>query len=163
VGLGPGGETLHLSPEGVAAEVAVALGVEKLILLQDAPGLVAGGELRKQLTVRDLEHQLADGVVGPDTKPVIHAILRALGGGVPPTPPSPSCPPRRGGAPWCPSNEAPRGGQQRGPPCRHRAPAPRTPGRHPRRPPGTARRPGLRGDPGHAFPRSGPPRCSPCS
>ena len=83
VGLGPGGETLHLSPEGVAAEVAVALGAEKLILLQDAPGLIAGGELRKQLTVRDLEQQLADGTVGPDTKPVVAAILRALGGGVP--------------------------------------------------------------------------------
>jgi len=83
VGLGPGGETLHLSPEGVAAEVAVALGAEKLILLQDAPGLIAGGELRKQLTVRDLEAQLADGNVGPDTKPVVQAILRALGGGVP--------------------------------------------------------------------------------
>jgi acetylglutamate kinase len=82
VGAGPGGETLHLSPEAVAAEVAVALGAEKLILLQDAPGLLAGGELRPQLTAADLEHQLADGGVSVDAKALFRAILRALEGGV---------------------------------------------------------------------------------
>ena len=82
VGIGPEGETLHLSPEGAAAEVAIALGAPKLILLQDAKGLVSGGEVRNQLTVNDLEHQLADGAVPPKTKPLVHAILRALAGGV---------------------------------------------------------------------------------
>jgi acetylglutamate kinase len=82
VGIGPGGETLHLSPEGAAAEVAVALGAPKLILLQDAKGLVSGGEIRNQLTVNDLQHQLADGAVLPQTRPLVHAILRALAGGV---------------------------------------------------------------------------------
>jgi len=82
VGIGPGGETLHLSPEGAAAEVAIALGAPKLILLQDAKGLIDGGEVRNQLTVDDLEHQLADGAVSPQNKPLVHAILRALAGGV---------------------------------------------------------------------------------
>jgi len=82
VGIGPGGETLHLSPEGAAAEVAIALGAPKLILLQDAKGLLAGGEVRNQLTAKDLETQLADGAVPPGTKPLVHAILRALAGGV---------------------------------------------------------------------------------
>jgi acetylglutamate kinase len=82
VGIGPGGETLHLSPEGAAAEVAVALGAPKLILLQDAKGLVSGGEVRNQLTVDDLQHQLADGAVPLQTRPLVHAILRALAGGV---------------------------------------------------------------------------------
>ena len=82
VGIGPGGETLHLSPEGAAAEVAIALGAPKLILLQDAKGLLADGEVTNQLTVRDLEHQLADGAVPPQNKPLVHAILRALAGGV---------------------------------------------------------------------------------
>jgi transcriptional regulator of arginine metabolism len=82
LGIGPGEETLHLSPEGAAAEVAIALGAPKLILLQDAKGLLSDGELRNQLTVIDLEHQLADGAVPPKNKPLVHAILRALAGGV---------------------------------------------------------------------------------
>jgi acetylglutamate kinase len=82
VGIGPGGETLHLSPELAAAEVAIALGAPKLILLQDAKGLVDGGEIRNQLTVHDLEHQLANGAVSPRNKPLVLAILRALAGGV---------------------------------------------------------------------------------
>ena len=82
VGIGPGGETLHLSPEGAAAEVAIALGAPKLILLQDAKGLVADGEVTNQLTVKALEHQLAEGAVAPQNKPLVHAILRALAGGV---------------------------------------------------------------------------------
>jgi acetylglutamate kinase len=62
--------------------VAIALGAPKLILLQDAKGLVDGGEVRNQLTSRDLEHQLAEGVVSPQNKPLVQAILRALAGGV---------------------------------------------------------------------------------
>ena len=56
--------------------------MEKLILLQDAPGLVAGGELRKQLTVRD-RAPCSPTATWDRTPPVVHAILRALGGGVP--------------------------------------------------------------------------------
>jgi acetylglutamate kinase len=82
VGIGPGGETLHLSPEGAAAEVAIALGAPKLILLQDAKGLLADGEVRNQLTVVDLEHQLAEGAVPPQNRSLVRAILRALAGGV---------------------------------------------------------------------------------
>lgn len=42
----------------------------------------SGGEVRNQLTVTDLEHQLADGAVPQQSKPLVHAILRALAGGV---------------------------------------------------------------------------------
>jgi acetylglutamate kinase len=62
--------------------VAIALGAPKLILLQDAKGLLANGEVRNQLTVVDLEHQLAEGAVPPQNRSLVQAILRALAGGV---------------------------------------------------------------------------------
>ncbi|MGO9832045.1 MAG: bifunctional glutamate N-acetyltransferase/amino-acid acetyltransferase ArgJ [Myxococcaceae bacterium] len=82
VGLGEGGMGFHMFADAVAAEVAVAVGARKLIILLDAPGLTLDGELQSQLTAADLEHQLADGAVAGYLKVTIQAILRALRGGV---------------------------------------------------------------------------------
>jgi acetylglutamate kinase len=82
VGLGAGGMGFHMFADAVAAEVAVAVGARKLILLLDAPGLTVDGELQSELTTRDLEHQLADGAVAGHLKVTVQAILRALTGGV---------------------------------------------------------------------------------
>lgn len=82
VGLGEGGMGFHMFADSVAAEVAVAVGARKLIILLDAPGLMADGELQNRLTTADLEHQLADGAVVGHMKVTVQAILRALRGGV---------------------------------------------------------------------------------
>jgi acetylglutamate kinase len=82
VGLGEGGMGFHMFADAVAAEVAVAVGARKLILLLDAPGLTVDGELQSELTTKDLEHQLADGAVVGHLKVTVLAILRALRGGV---------------------------------------------------------------------------------
>jgi acetylglutamate kinase len=82
VGLGDGGMGFHMFADSVAAEVALAVGARKLILLLDAPGLTVEGELQSELTTRDLEHQLADGAVVGHLKVTVQAILRALRGGV---------------------------------------------------------------------------------
>ncbi len=82
VGLGEGGMGFHMFADAVAAEVAVAVGARKLIVLLDAPGLMADGELQNRLTTADLEHQLADGAVVGHLKVTVQAILRALRGGV---------------------------------------------------------------------------------
>jgi acetylglutamate kinase len=82
VGLGEGGMGFHMFADSVAAEVAVAVGARKLILLLDAPGLTVDGELQSELTTRDLEHQLADGALVGHLKVTVQAILRALRGGV---------------------------------------------------------------------------------
>lgn len=82
VGLGDGGMGFHMFADSVAAEVAVAVGARKLILLLDAPGLLMDGELKSELTTRDLEHQLADGAVAGHLKVTVNAILGALRGGV---------------------------------------------------------------------------------
>ncbi len=82
VGLGEGGTGFHMFADAVAAEVALAAGARKLILLLDAPGLTVDGELQSELTTRDLERQLADGAVAGHLKVTVQAILRALRGGV---------------------------------------------------------------------------------
>jgi acetylglutamate kinase len=82
VGLGENGTGFHMFADAVAAEVAIAVGARKLILLTDAPGLTLNGELQSELSARDLERQLADGAVAGPLKVTVLAILRALRGGV---------------------------------------------------------------------------------
>ena len=110
VGIGPGGETLHLSPEGAAAEVAIALGAPKLILLQDAKGLLAGGEVRNQLDrhrprapARRRRGASAEQAAGARHPP--RARRRGASGSTSstagwPTPPSPSSSPTTASARW---------------------------------------------------------------
>jgi acetylglutamate kinase len=82
VGLGEAGSGFHMFADAVAAEVAVAVGAKKLIVLLDAPGLAVDGELQAEMQARDLEHQLAGGALPGQLKITVQAILRALRGGV---------------------------------------------------------------------------------
>jgi len=82
VGLGEGGTGFHMFADAVAAEVALAVGAKKLILLLDAPGLSVAGEPQGELQARDLDALLADGALSGPLKVTAQAILRALRGGV---------------------------------------------------------------------------------
>ncbi|MBC7238902.1 MAG: aminotransferase class III-fold pyridoxal phosphate-dependent enzyme, partial [Chloroflexi bacterium] len=69
-----------------AAELAVALGAEKLVLLTDVPGLLRDradpGSLVSVLGVREAEDMLSRGGVDGGMIPKLKACLRAVGGGV---------------------------------------------------------------------------------
>jgi len=88
------GEFLHIPSVGLAAELAVALGAQKLLLLAHTDGIWVprrkGG--LQQLSFADLEELLClltrhrpDGspLVPPELVPKVHAAIRAVAGGVP--------------------------------------------------------------------------------
>jgi len=50
VGLGEDGQSYNINADNVAAELAVAIGAQKLIYLSDVPGILKAGELIGQLT-----------------------------------------------------------------------------------------------------------------
>ncbi|HEX8909668.1 MAG TPA: bifunctional glutamate N-acetyltransferase/amino-acid acetyltransferase ArgJ [Anaeromyxobacteraceae bacterium] len=85
IGLGPGGESLSINADDVAAHVASALGAKKLIYLTDVPGLLESspdGELVRQVTDADLRRRLAAGSITGGMKIKALSILEALQGGV---------------------------------------------------------------------------------
>jgi acetylglutamate kinase len=82
VGLGPDGESFNMHSDLVAAGIAKALGVEKLIYLSDVPGIVEGGELVTDLTPTTLRTKLDTGVVQGGMALKAKSILDALSGGV---------------------------------------------------------------------------------
>ncbi|MBC7338714.1 MAG: acetylglutamate kinase [Firmicutes bacterium] len=86
IALGPGGEAYNLNADTAAAELAVALGAEKLVLLTDVPGLLRDradpGSLVSVLGVREAEDMLSRGGVEGGMIPKLKACLRAVGGGV---------------------------------------------------------------------------------
>ncbi len=82
VGLGEDGEGYDLDADAVAAEVAIALGAEKLIYLTDVPGVLDEGELVSELTAAQLEAKIATGVVHGGLAKKARSVLRALAGGV---------------------------------------------------------------------------------
>jgi acetylglutamate kinase len=82
VGLGEDGEGYDLDADAAAAEVAIALGAEKLIYLADAPGIVDDGELVSELTAAQLEAMITAGVVRGGMVRRARSILRAIAAGV---------------------------------------------------------------------------------
>ncbi len=81
------GGLLNVNADTVAAEIAVALGAAKLILLTRAPGILRDPEdPQTTLTFTDLE-ELADlereGALQGGMRPKVGAIRRAITGGVP--------------------------------------------------------------------------------
>ncbi|MCS7306513.1 MAG: GNAT family N-acetyltransferase [Thermoguttaceae bacterium] len=88
------GEFLHIPSVGLAADLAVALQAQKLLLLAQTDGIWLphrrGGQ--QQLSFADLEELLClltrqrpDGspLVAPELVPKVHAAIRAVAGGVP--------------------------------------------------------------------------------
>ncbi|HEX3761178.1 MAG TPA: bifunctional glutamate N-acetyltransferase/amino-acid acetyltransferase ArgJ [Kofleriaceae bacterium] len=82
VGLGTDGEGYQLDAHVVAAEIARALGADKLMYLADVPGIVEAGELVTDLTPATLRGKLDAGVITNGTAGTAAAALAALAGGV---------------------------------------------------------------------------------
>ena len=79
VGLGYDGHAYNINADTVAAEVAVALGAAKLILLTDVAGVLGSdGSVVSELTRDAARRMLADGTVSGGMIPKLEACLRAL-------------------------------------------------------------------------------------
>jgi acetylglutamate kinase len=79
VGLGYDGNAYNINADTVAAEVAVALGAAKLILMTDVPGVLDGSrQVLSELSREAAERLLAEGGVTGGMIPKLQACLRAL-------------------------------------------------------------------------------------
>jgi len=79
IGLGYDGHSYNINADTVAAEVAVALGAAKLILLTDVPGVLgADGQVISELKRDAARRLVADGAVSGGMIPKLEACLRAL-------------------------------------------------------------------------------------
>ena len=79
IGLGYDGNAYNINADTVAAEVAVALGASKLILLTDVPGVLDGaGNVINEVKRADAERLIAEGEVTGGMIPKLQACLRAL-------------------------------------------------------------------------------------
>lgn len=86
IALGPGGEAYNLNADTAAAELAVALGAEKLVLLTDVPGVLRDrrdpSSLVPVLGLEEAEALIDGGRVEGGMIPKLRACLRAVRGGV---------------------------------------------------------------------------------
>jgi len=81
IGLGYDGRAYNINADTVAAEVAVALGAAKLILMTDVPGVLDSGQMVQSEIGRDAAlRMIADGEVTGGMIPKLQACLRALDG-----------------------------------------------------------------------------------
>ena len=81
IGLGYDGHAYNINADTVAAEVAVALGAAKLILLTDVPGVLGvDGHVVAVLTREDARHRIDAGEVTGGMIPKLEACLRSLDG-----------------------------------------------------------------------------------
>ena len=82
VGLGDDGQSYNINADAAAAQIAVAVGANKLIYLTDVAGILREGELVSELCAADLEAELAAGTIAGGMKAKTQSILEALRGGV---------------------------------------------------------------------------------
>ena len=82
IGLGEDGQSYNINADAVAAEVASAIGAQKLIYLSDVPGILKRGELVDTLTALELQACLDDGTIQGGMKAKALSILKALKNGV---------------------------------------------------------------------------------
>jgi acetylglutamate kinase len=79
IGLGYDGHAYNINADTVAAEIAVALGAAKLILLTDVPGVLGvDGNVVAVLTRDDARHRIDAGEVTGGMIPKLEACLRSL-------------------------------------------------------------------------------------
>lgn len=79
IALGDGGVALNLNADTAAAEIAVALGCERLVFLTDVPGIRDGdGNLLAQLSIDEANRLIACGVISGGMIPKAQACLRAV-------------------------------------------------------------------------------------
>jgi len=82
VGIGEDGQSYNINADSVAAEVAGALGVSKLIYLTDVAGILSSGELLSDLAAPDLRRLLENGTIVGGMRAKVQSILKALAAGV---------------------------------------------------------------------------------
>jgi acetylglutamate kinase len=82
IALGEDGGSYNLNADTVAAELAIALGAEKLVFLTNVPGILEAGELVSELSANTLRNKIETGVVTGGMAAKGHSALRALDGGV---------------------------------------------------------------------------------
>jgi acetylglutamate kinase len=81
IGLGYDGRAYNINADTVAAEVAIALGASKLILMTDVPGVLDGGhEVQSEIDRATALRLIAEGEVTGGMIPKLQACLRALEG-----------------------------------------------------------------------------------
>jgi acetylglutamate kinase len=81
IGLGYDGHAYNINADTVAAEIAVALGAAKLILLTDVAGVLGvDGDVVAVLSREDAQHRIDTGAVTGGMIPKLEACLRALDG-----------------------------------------------------------------------------------
>ena len=87
IGIGPDGETLNLNADTVAADLAVAMKAEKLIVLTDVAGIhqpSGDGQQRVALlNLREAEELAATRIVSRGMLPKLEACMSAVEQGVP--------------------------------------------------------------------------------
>ena len=77
------GQPHNINADLVAGAVAAAMGAAKLVFLSDVPGVLAGGELCRQLDRARALELLANGEASGGMRPKLEAGLAALDAGVP--------------------------------------------------------------------------------
>jgi len=81
IGLGYDGQSYNVNADTVAAELAVALGARKLILLTDVEGIRdRDGHLISDIVAHDVTGKIDDGTVTEGMIPKVRAAVRALAG-----------------------------------------------------------------------------------
>jgi len=81
IGLGYDGHAYNINADTVAAEIAVALGAAKVILLTDVAGVLGvDGDVVPVLSVEDAKRRIETGQVSGGMIPKLQACLRALDG-----------------------------------------------------------------------------------
>jgi acetylglutamate kinase len=82
----PDGTILNINADTIAAELAVRLGAEKLIVMTTVPGVykdfTTKSEIHSQLSAAEARALIADGTAGKGMSPKLKAIARAVDGGV---------------------------------------------------------------------------------
>lgn len=76
------GNIYNINADTVAAEIAKAIGAEKLILVSDVDGILAAGKTLSRVTEAELGRLLEDGTITGGMKPKVAAAAEALNLGV---------------------------------------------------------------------------------
>ena len=83
IGVGSKMEAYNINADTVTAEMALALRAEKFILLTDVEGVKdAKGRLMSQLSKKQIDQLIDQGVISGGMLPKVESGLKALGGGV---------------------------------------------------------------------------------
>ncbi len=82
ISLGPAGEPVNVNADEIACALAVALGAERLLLLSDVPGVMAGGLPLAEIDDERFRDLLARGEVTDGMVPKLRAAWSAAASGV---------------------------------------------------------------------------------